>query len=195
MISGGYAKVITSVANLSELKKILDVPTDEEISDRVPKTTIIVLDQQENILSKEETSIMYTTLALEARRRCQFHVFVCVSKPVVAKSVLLLNGGDKINLLCPSTDFRLSIAAVDSFINTRLGNLNTSQRQKLCDLAILSGVVSILVDAANELDGGNALSEEKMRLLEARAIYSEKKWREFAKIDTGPYSTCKVDGL
>lgn len=130
---------------------------------------------------------MYRALALEARRSGKFHVFVCISKPIAAKRVLNLNGGDKINMVCPSVDLKVDNDKLDKFITSRLATLATDEREKLRLLAHSAGVLGILVDAANELDGGNALGRRKMDMIEARAVDYTKIWEEFAVIDKNPY--------
>ena len=97
--SGGYAVVLTSVTSILELKNLLSIPIDGEISNFIPGGSIIILDQQQNIQSSEGTDIKYRALALEARRSGKFHVLVCISKPISAKRVPNLNMGDKINMV------------------------------------------------------------------------------------------------
>jgi hypothetical protein len=185
--SGGYAVVLTSVTSILELKNLLSIPIDGETSNFIPGGSIIILDQQEKIQSSEGTDIMYRALALEARRSGKFHVFVCISKPIAAKRVLNLNGGDKINMVCPSVDLKVDKDKLDKFISSRLATLATDEREKLRLLAHSAGVLGILVDAANELDGGNALGRRKMDMIEARAVDYTKIWEEFAAIDKNPY--------
>lgn len=184
---GGHAVVLTSVTSMLELKTLLSIPIDREISDVVPQSTIIILDQLDNIQSSESTDIMYRALALEARRTGKFHVFVCISKPVAAKRVMNLNGGDKINMVCPSVDLKVTKDKLDTFIASRLASLASDEREELRLLAHSVGVLGILVDAANELDGGNVLGRRKMDFIKARAVGIAKLWEEFAAIDENPY--------
>ena len=184
---GRHAVVLTSVTSMLELKNLLSIPINSEISNFVPVGSIIILDQQENIQSSECTDIMYRALALEARRTGKFHVFVCISKPVAAKRVLNLNDGDKINVVCPSVDLKVDKDKLDTFIASRLTTMATDEREELRRLSHSVGVLGILVDAANELDGGNTLGRQKMDLLKARADGIAKSWDEFAAIDKNPY--------
>jgi hypothetical protein len=184
---GGHAVVLTNVTSMLELKNLLSIPTHDDISNYVPVDSIIILDQQENIQASESTDIMYRALALEARRTGKFHVFVGVSQPALTKRILKLNGGDKINMLCPSTDLKIDKDKVDTFITSRLSTLVLEEREELRQLAHVAGVLGILVDVANELDGGNCLGSRKMGIIKARAVDIAKSWEEFASIDENPY--------
>ena len=184
---GRHAVVLVSVTSILELKNLLSIPVNSEISEFIPDGSIIILDQQENIQSSECTDIMYITLALEAWRTGKFHVFVCISKPVAAKRVLNLNGGEKITMVCPSVDLKADKDKLDTFIASRLTTMATDEREELRRLSHHTGVLGILVDAANELDGGNALGRQKMDIIKARTMGIAKSWDEFAAIDKNPY--------
>jgi energy-coupling factor transporter ATP-binding protein EcfA2 len=184
---GGHVVVLTSVTSMLELKNLLSIPIHDDISKYVPVNSIIILDQQENVQGSKSTDIMYTTLALEARRTGKFHVFVSISHPALTKRILKLNGGEKINILCPSTDLKVNKHKVDAFITSRLSALIPEEREELRQLAHTSGVLSILVDVANELDGGNSIGSRKMDIIKTRVIDITKSWDEFAAIDENPY--------
>lgn len=184
---GGHAVVLTSVTSMLELKNLLSIPAHDDISNYVPVSSIIILDQQENVQTSESTDIMYRALALEARRTWKFNVFVVVSQPALTKRILKLNGGDKIIKVCPSADLKVDKDNIDIFITSRLSTLVPEEIEELRKLAYTTCVLGILVDVANELDGGNSLGSQKMGMIKVRAVDIAKAWEEFAAIDDNPY--------
>jgi len=183
---GGHGIVLTGTSSMEDLRRELHVPIHGELSDYVPKGTLIVIDQVENIKIDNDTDRFFRSLATESRNRNMFRAVVCVSEPDTSLRLLELNGKEKIKDLCSSDVLKWGELEIDEFIDQRFPHMASVEKKFLRGLAIHASLPGFLVSVADE-HGVTTIpgDERRKKELTKRALGYNEAWVKFKKIDEG----------
>jgi len=170
------------------IHECLKIPSHQSLSDYLPFNSCIILDQID-VMIKESLDYSFrryiTHLATDAFNSQKYKIVMCVSDPLVAKTIQYCNGGEKIHPLCDNASLVWSDAQLDNFIRFKLPNLNSDDIEKLYKLAqscrnspgLIVKAYSLYVD---NVDG--VIQENKWEKLRRYSDDCNKSWREFDEI-------------
>ena len=166
------------------IHEFLKIPSNKSLSDYLPYNSCIILDQIDMIEDGLDYSFRryITHLATDAFNSQKFKIVMCVSDPLVAKTIRDCNGGEKIHPLCDAALLIWSDVQLDNFIRLKLPNFTSDDNEKIRKLAKFCRNSPGLIVKANSLCVDGVFPEHRWDDLERYSAKGEEAWKLFDKI-------------
>ena len=171
-------------AGLVDIYEQWQLPKTVTLASIFPTDAVLVFDQVDDRALTSSQQDWMVSLATQARNSTRFHVVVLVSYPDTMRTILRLNGGEKIMAALSTTAFAWSNEHVEQCIQrVFLPPLTETCRQQLVTcIAESSGSPGLVKFAADRWTRGRRLTSNLANKLKKRGEDYRRAWDAFLEV-------------
>lgn len=151
-----------------------DAKRKNDLFDHLPSSALIVMDQVEDVTLNDDVKYLIKHAAIESRRTGGCSIVVSTSSIDVARSILSLNGNDKIKQWGKAKDFQWSDDIVDECVAKSCDNWSQASKDKLREYGRIARSPAFMRNAVSFRD------EHEWRKLAGKFA---RDWKSFAEVD------------